>query len=160
MWDNDPAFSSWYKLNLKHWIWRKSDAVYGSHVRIDIDIITGSIRDNHLINQDIDLVNILTQLSGPAPALSYLCSHINFHELLLLIQWHELHHNLELASLSIQTPGSKTNILRFYFNSVQFITLGKALKFLMKWTCSGAGQILIDRANKTGQKSISIQEIN
>ena len=71
----------------------------GSHVRIDIDIITGSIRDNYLINQDIDLVNILTQLSGPAPDLSYLPSHINFHELLLLIQCHELHHNQELASL-------------------------------------------------------------
>ena len=55
--------------------------MYGSHVRIDIDIITGSIRDNYLINQDIDLVNILTQLSGPAPDLSYLPSHINFHEL-------------------------------------------------------------------------------
>ena len=69
-----------YKLKLKHWIGRKSDAVYGSHVRIDIDIITGSIRDNYLINQDIDLVSILTQLSEPAPALSYL-PHINFHEL-------------------------------------------------------------------------------
>lgn len=30
----------------------------------------------------------------------------------------------------------------------------------MKWTCFEAGQILIDWANKTGQQSISIQEIN